>query len=91
MLKTAIAASFAAVFVAACASTPQSAGQLAAADCKVQPIATASIGARSRESSSLDQRYAEMQLATSDYRQRQLHSGLGQTGTVEEALRDCNR
>ena len=65
---------------------------VAAADCKVAPVTTASAtGARQRPVDRLDQRYAEMQLATSDYRMRRLQQPLGAMNTVEDALRDCAR
>lgn len=64
--------------------------QLAAADCKIAPITTASAtGVRPRPVDRLEQRYAEMQLASTDYRQRQLNQPLGAFGPTEQALRDC--
>ena len=63
---------------------------VAAADCRVAPVTTASAtGVRPRQVDSLDQRYAEMQLATSDYRMRRLQQPLGAMSNVEDALRDC--
>lgn len=59
---------------------------------QIQPYQTATItDGKKREVSPLERRYAEMQLASSDYRMKQLRSGLGQTGAIEEVLRDCNR
>jgi len=86
------ALSITAVFLlAGCASDPQT-EKIASADCKIQPYQVATTtGGKKREVSPLERRHAEMQLAASDYRMKQLHSGLGQTGIIEEALRDCNR
>src|SRR4051812_49600811 len=77
--------------LAGCA-TVQDPTPLARADCRIAPITTASAtGARPRRADPLDQRYAEMQLATSDYRMRRLQQPLGATSNVEDALRDCGR
>lgn len=78
----------AAALVAACAHEPPQ--QLTQADCKVHPITTTSVtGARRTPSTSLEQRQAEAQLATSDFRR----AGLAQNGynmnNVEDALREC--
>ena len=79
----------AAMLAAGCATTEPT--QLTQADCKVHPITTTSVtGARRTPSTSLEQRQAEAQLATSDFRR----AGLAQNGynmnNVEDALRDCN-
>ena len=76
---------------AACAQLQTEPAPLAAADCKVAPITTASAaGARPRRVDPLDQRWAEMQLASSDYRMRRLQQPLGAVNNnVEDALRDC--
>jgi hypothetical protein len=79
-----------AALAAGCAATQDT--QLAQADCRVVPLATASIsGARPRHVDPLDQRWAEMQLAGSDYRLRQLRSRGSFNNMVEDALRDCDR
>jgi len=66
--------------------------QVAQADCKVAPITTASIaGARPKNVDPLDQRWAEMQLASSDYRLHQLRQRGAFNNNVEDALRDCDR
>ena len=76
--------------LAGCA-TVQDPTPLARADCKIAPVTTASAtGARPRRADPLDQRYAEMQLATSDYRMKRLQQPLGATSNVEDALRDCD-
>jgi hypothetical protein len=76
--------------LAGCA-TVQDPTPLARADCRIAPVTTASAtGARPRRADPLDQRYAEMQLATSDYRMRRLQQPLGATSNVEDALRDCD-
>ena len=65
---------------------------VAAVDCKVAPLTTASAtGARPRQVDPMDQRYAEMQLASSDYRMKRLQQPLGAMSNVEDALRDCAR
>lgn len=65
--------------------------QVAAADCRVAPITTAGATGRApRNVSPIEQRAAEMDLARSEYRQRQLRERGLQGNTVEEALRDCN-
>lgn len=85
-MRTTIA--IAALFAAAgCAS--QGDTRLAQAECKVYPITTSSVAGRKPTNvSPLEQRYAEMQLASTDYRMRQLRER-GYDGNVEEALRDC--
>ena len=65
--------------------------QVAQAECKVLPITTTSVAGRKPKVSPLEQRYAEMQLATSEYRMRQLHERGPDMNTVEDALRDCSR
>ena len=86
-MKTLIALS-ALVLVAGCATTP--AEQVAAVDCKVYPVTTANVaGVRKPNVSSLEQRHAEMQLATSDYRFRNLRQNGYNMNNVEDALRDC--
>jgi hypothetical protein len=77
--------------LAGCASTGQNV-QYAQADCKVHLITTASAtGVRKTAPSSLEQRDAEMQLASSDYRFRNLRQNGYNMNNVEDALRDCNR
>ena len=74
----------------ACSTMEES--QVAQADCKVAPVTTASAtGVRPRKADPLDQRYAEMQLATSEYRRDRLSQPLGTFNNVEDALRDCNK
>ncbi len=74
--------------LAACATPGE---QLAAVDCKVYPVTTASAtGVRKPNVNSLEQRHAEMQLATSDYRMRNLRQNGYNLNNVEDALRDCN-
>jgi hypothetical protein len=87
-MKSLIAVS-ALLLAAGCAS--QGDTRLAAADCKVYPVTTASAtGVRKPNVSPLEQRHAEMQLATSDYRMRQLRERGLDMNNVEDALRDCN-
>lgn len=76
------------VAVAGCAS--QGDTRMAAADCKVVPVTTASAAGRApRNLSPIEQRYAEMQLANSEYRRRQLQERGLIDNNVEQALRDC--
>lgn len=84
-------AALAAFALAGCATLQdESAVPVARADCKIAPVTTASAtGTRPRRVDPLDQRYAEMQLATSDYRMRRLQQPLGAMSNVEDALRDC--
>jgi len=66
--------------------------QYAKADCKIVPITTASVaGGKTRPASSLEQRQAEMALATSEYRRTQLAQRGRFGNNVEEALYDCNK
>ena len=73
-----------------CASTPDNM-QLADASCKVAPLQVGRLSGTSRPQrvDPLDQRWAEMQLASSDYRLRALARNGPYNSTVEEALRDC--
>ncbi|MEO5676213.1 MAG: hypothetical protein ABIQ84_01585 [Usitatibacter sp.] len=64
--------------------------QVAAVDCKIYPITTASAAGGTPRVNSLEQRHAEMQLATSDYRMRNLRQNGYNMNNVEDALRDCN-
>lgn len=76
------------LLAAGCAATGE--GRLAQAECKVYPVTTASAtGVRKPQVSALEQRHAEMQLATSELRHRQLRERGLHPNTVEDALRDC--
>lgn len=76
--------------LAGCATTGDNT-YLAQAECKVTPITTTSVtGVRRTQPDNLDQRFAEMQLATSDYRYRNLRQNGYNMNNVEDALRDCN-
>jgi len=87
-MKTILALCAAAALAAGCASSPE---QVAAVECKVHPVVTSNVaGVRKPQTDSLDQRYAEMQLATSDYRFRNLRQNGYNMNNVEDALRDCN-
>jgi len=58
----------------------------------VVPITTASATGRApRNLSPIEQRAAEMDLARTEYRQRQLRERGPIDNTVEQASRDCNR
>ena len=84
-MKTPLAVAILAL-AAGCAT--QGDTQVAQAECKVYPITTASVAGRKPNVSPLEQRHAEMQLASTDFRQRQLRER-GFDGTVEQSLRDC--
>jgi hypothetical protein len=73
--------------LAGCAATGDN--QVAQADCKVAPLTTASVAGRAKPVDPLMQRQAEADLRSSEYRRQQLAAN--NFGTVEEALRDCNR
>jgi hypothetical protein len=76
-----------ATLAAGCAS--QGDVQVAQAECKVLPITTTSVAGRKPNVSRIEQRYAEAQLATSEYRMRQLRERGLDMNNIEDALRDC--
>lgn len=79
----------AAALLAACA-TAHEPTRMAQAECKVRPITTESVaGVRTRQPSALEQREAEMALATSQYRMRNLRTQGDVFNNVEDALKDC--
>ena len=86
-MKILAALSTSALALAACATQPDT--QLAQADCRVAPVVTADSSLRKDRVTDLDQRYAEMQLASSDFRMRHLRHD--PTNSVEEALAGCAR
>jgi len=75
------------ILVSACATPGE---QVASAECKVYPLSSRAAGAHQPTVSSLDQRHAEMKLATSDYRLRNLRQNGPNMNVIEDALRDCN-
>lgn len=77
----------AALAVAGCAT--QGDNYAAKPECKVAPITTASATGKAKPVDPLSQRRAEMDLASSDYRFRQLNRNGGMNNNIEEALRDC--
>jgi uncharacterized lipoprotein YajG len=85
-MKKLLVASAITVLAAGCATQ---ADQYAQADCKVAPITTASAAGKVKPASSIEQRYAEMQLASTDYRYRQLAQRGRAGNNVEDALQDC--
>ncbi len=72
--------------LAACAG--QEAQQVAKADCKIAPVTTRSAVNKAGPVADLDRRWAEAQLAGSDYRRQQLARN-GLNNNIEDALRDC--
>lgn len=89
-MKTLISLSALALLAAGCA-TP--ATQVAQADCKLGPVVTttATYGTKPlKPVSRIEQRYAEMQLATSQYRRQQYAQDGLFNNNIEEAMRDCD-
>ena len=88
-MKTLFALSAVALLAAACATEPE---QYAQADCKVAPVTTRSVtgvDGHLGTYNNLDQRYAQMQLSTSEYRRR-LYAERGMSNNnVEDALKNC--
>lgn len=79
-----------ALAAAGCATSGDT--RVADADCKVVPITTAGATGRApRGLSPIEQRAAEMDLARTEYRQRQLRERGLIDNTVEQASRDCSR
>ena len=77
----------AAVVLAGCATEPV---QVAQAECKIHPVTTTSVtDTRKPQTESTRQRMAEMELATSSYRFRNLQQNGYNMNNVEDALRDC--
>ena len=88
-MKILLALSASALVLGACATTENP--QYAQNDCKVSPVVTTGPNARARVSP-LDQRYAEMQLATSDYRLRELQRNPAYSqNNLEQSLNGCAR
>jgi len=89
-MKTVLSLAAVTLLAAACATTGND--QYAQADCKVAPITTRSVtgvDGHLGTYNELDQRYAQMQLATSEYR-RQLYAKQGlSNNNVEDALKNC--
>lgn len=80
----------AALALGACAHLDDPDAKLARADCKIAPLTLASAtGGKPRQVDPLEQRYAEMQLASSEYRWRS-YGRNGPFNNVEDALRDCS-
>ena len=80
------AACCSALVLTACADQPTYTAQ---ADCKTAPVtAQAAAGGKPRMNE-LDQRMAEMQLATSGYRERQRERNPGYENNIERTLQDC--
>ena len=75
------------LLAAGCAASGDT--RVAQAECKVYPMTTASVAGRKPNVSPIEQRYAEMQLANSEYRQRQLRERGLDSNNIEEALRGC--
>ena len=91
-MKLLLSLSAAALVLASCATTENE--QLAQADCRIAPVTTrgvTGVDGHLGTYNHLDQRYAEMQLGTSEYR-RQLYARQGLTNNnVEDAISNCNK
>ncbi|HEX4779828.1 MAG TPA: hypothetical protein VH301_03685 [Usitatibacter sp.] len=80
----------AAFALAACASQEPQPVQVAQAECKVVPITTqGSTGNPPKHMTELQQRFAQADLASSQFRYQQLRREGMYPNNVEEALRDC--
>jgi hypothetical protein len=83
-----VASGLAALVLAGCATTGED--QYAKQDCKVYPITTYSAtGNRPSRVDALAQKDAEMQLANTEFRRRELQRQGLAGNTIEQALRDC--
>ncbi|HYC36524.1 MAG TPA: hypothetical protein VEC19_08900 [Usitatibacter sp.] len=88
MTKSALFAALA-IALSGCAASPEN-SQLAQAECKVAPLTAASATGRAHRSlTPIEQRYAEMQLANTEFRRRQLQERGLIDNNIEQALRDC--
>jgi hypothetical protein len=88
-MKTLLALSLASIAACGCATYDSDSDRYAANDCKVAPVVTTGPAASGRVTD-LDRRYAEMQLATSDYRLRQLQRDPAYpTNNIEQSLNGC--
>jgi len=86
---SALAVSTFALLVIGCANVPE-ASTTAAADCKVAPLQTASLGhSQKRPVNKLDQAKAEADF--NRYMANNAHARPGQNLALEEIQRDCNR
>lgn len=79
------------LLLAACATVPEH-DRVASAECKIVLHEPGTLpNSAPRNQSELDRQYAVSRLATSELRWRMLNRPFGQTGLIEEALRDCYR
>jgi hypothetical protein len=89
-MKMLLALSVSAAVLCACADTGDT--RYAQNDCKVAPVVTTTDSSlrKDQQITDLDRRYAEMQLATSNYRLRQLQRNPGYSqNNIEQSLADC--
>lgn len=77
-----------ALVASACADQPSYADN---AECKTAVVTAQSAAGGKPEMRPLDQRMAEMQLATSGYRQMQRERNPGYENNIERTLQDCGR
>jgi hypothetical protein len=89
-MKTLFSLSAVALALAGCATQADNT-QLAQAECKVYPITTTSVTGNKPEVSSIRQRAAEADLASSSYRFRNLARNGPAGNNIEDILRDCYR
>ncbi len=89
-MKMILPLSAVALLAAGCATAPT---QVAQAECKLGPVVTtsATYGTRTpKPVSSIEQRYAQMQLANTQYRRQQYAQDGMFNNNIEDALRDCD-
>jgi len=87
-MKTTFAA-IAALVLAGCAS--QEPTQVAQAECKISPITTDSVtGNAPKHATDLQKRFAEADLASSEFRMRQLRQQGLANNRVEDAITGCH-
>ena len=87
--KSLCLASLAGLVFAGCATVEEPERVAAAPECKVYPLDPTSASGARRDLPEIDQQAATARLATSELRWRMLNRPFGQTGLIEEALRDC--
>ena len=89
--KSLYLASLAVLVFAGCATVGEPERVAAVPECKVYPLdPTIASGGPRRDVREIDQQAATAQLATSELRWHMLSRPFGQTGLIEEALRDCH-
>lgn len=82
----------AALALAAGCATTDAPTQVAQAECKLYPITTTSMtyGGKAKPASPIEQRWAQAQLAATQYRYQNLATQGLVHNNVEDAIRDCH-